>query len=82
MLMVNSQNLSRNRTDRLQIPGELSTARSKLVYLTLALEGGGTAPELAARLRLGVSELYPILRVLREEGLVEREGEQFELREV
>lgn len=70
------------RTDRLRLPNELSTARSKLVYLTLALEGEQTVDQLSGRLQLGVSELYPVLRVLRNQGLVRREGEWIELVEV
>jgi len=82
MLMVPSQQpMSEERTNRLSLPDELSTAHSKLVYLTLALEGEHTVSQLSTRLQLGASEIYPVLRVLREEELVTRHGERYVLEE-
>lgn len=82
MLMVPSQQpTSEERRKRLSVPGELSTAKSKLVYLTLAVEGEQTVRELSTRLRLGSSEIFPVLRMLRDAEVVARDGEYYSLEE-
>lgn len=78
-MVPRQQPVTGEQTHRLSLPDGLSTARSKLVYLTLALEGSQTVSQLSERLQLGVSELYPVLRVLRDQGHVTRRDDRYEL---
>lgn len=63
----------------LQLPDELVSSQSKLVYLTLAREGEQSPSQLARRLQLNLSEIYPVLRKLRAQGFVEKRNDQFTL---
>ncbi|MFD1647809.1 helix-turn-helix domain-containing protein [Haloarchaeobius litoreus] len=79
-MVPSQQPKSEERTKRLALPDQLSTAHSKLVYLTLAQEGEHTVRQLSNRLQLGASEIYPVLRVLREGDLVTRQGKHYALK--
>ncbi len=52
----------------------LRSSQAKLVYLALVVGSGATVGELRASLRLPALSLYPILELLIERDLVEREG--------
>ncbi|WP_256301037.1 helix-turn-helix domain-containing protein [Haloarchaeobius salinus] len=80
-MLPSQQPQSEGQTKRLRLPNELTTAQSKLVYLALAQEGDHTVRQLSNRLQLGASEIYPVLRVLRDEGLVVQRGECYTLEE-
>jgi len=59
------------------LPTELDSAGSKLVYLYLSTCGDATIDDLQSSLRMKKLALYPVLDGLSAEGLVEREGETF-----
>lgn len=56
----------------LTMPPELSSARAKLVYHSLAVAGECSVEGLAVRLGLPKSTLFPIVATLRERGCVDR----------
>lgn len=56
------------------MPDQLGSPREKLVYLSLASVPGARADELREVLSMRLLELYPVLDVLVERGLVERDG--------
>lgn len=58
--------------EALAVPERLESPRSKLLYLALAATGGARAGELRSTLGMSSLTLYPIVRDLREAGLVER----------
>lgn len=58
--------------DQLALPSNLESPRSKLLYLTLAVTGGARAPELRSALGMSPLSPYPIVRDLREAGMIER----------
>ncbi|WP_435346369.1 helix-turn-helix domain-containing protein [Haloarchaeobius sp. HRN-SO-5] len=64
---------------RLHLPDGLETERSKLVYLTLAVEGEGTPRGIARALRLRAMEVYPVLGSLVANGLVKKRGNAYEI---
>ncbi|WP_331232329.1 TrmB family transcriptional regulator [Natronorarus salvus] len=59
------------------LPTELESSGSKLVYLYLDLTGDATINELEATLGMRKLALYPVLDTLSAAGLVERDGEAF-----
>ncbi|WP_331233947.1 TrmB family transcriptional regulator [Natronorarus salvus] len=59
------------------LPAELDSAGSKLVYLYLDVTGDATIDDLQRSLGMKKLALYPVLDTLSAEGLVEREGETF-----
>lgn len=50
-------------------------ARSKLVFMYVERKGTATLDELRDRLGLNLTELYPVLRHLENEGAVVRDGD-------
>lgn len=58
--------------EQVAVPAELQSPRSKLLYVTLAATGGARPPELRSALGLSSLSLYPIIRDLRDAGIVER----------
>lgn len=58
--------------EQLSVPARLESPRSKLLYLVLAATGGARASELRSTLGMSSLTLYPVVRDLREAGLVER----------
>jgi DNA-binding IclR family transcriptional regulator len=74
------QLLARNATDAtIDLPTELDSAPSKLVYLYLRSVGDCTVDELQSSLDMKKISLYPLLDTLAKEGLVERDGETYGL---
>ncbi|MEM4782391.1 MAG: helix-turn-helix domain-containing protein [Halalkalicoccus sp.] len=63
--------------DRTEIPTEIESAGSKLVYLYLSTAGEATIEELQASLGMKQLSLYPVLDTLSSDGLVTREGERY-----
>ncbi|WP_313695376.1 helix-turn-helix domain-containing protein [Halorarum halobium] len=62
-----------------RVPRELSSPRAKLVYLYLATHGAVTETELLEGLDMKRISLYAILKTLRTNGLVAREGDRYVL---
>ncbi|AUV81341.1 TrmB family transcriptional regulator [Salinigranum rubrum] len=62
-----------------EIPTELDSTSSKLVYLYLRASGSCTIDELQASLDMQKISLYPLLKSLSKKGLVEGEGETYHL---
>lgn len=63
--------------DRTEIPAEIESASSKLVYLYLHTAGEATVEELQSSLGMKQLALFPVLDTLSSEGLVDREGERY-----
>lgn len=65
-------------TDRgIDVPNDLASAESKLVYLFLTATGGATVEELHAALDIRKISLYPVLRTLTDRGVVTRDGSTY-----
>ncbi len=60
-----------------ELPSELDSTGSKLVYLYLSASGDATIDDLESTLKMKKLALYPVLDTLSAAGLVEREGETF-----
>lgn len=63
--------------DRTEIPTEIESSGSKLVYLYLHTSGEATIEELQSSLGMKQLALFPVLDTLSSEGLVAREGETY-----
>ncbi|MDL5362698.1 TrmB family transcriptional regulator [Halalkalicoccus sp. NIPERK01] len=63
--------------DRTEIPTEIESAGSKLVYLYLHTAGEATIEELQSSLGMKQLALFPVLDTLSSEGFVAREGERY-----
>lgn len=61
--------------EQLAVPTRLGSPRSKLLYLALAASDGAQVPELRTVLGVPSLSVYPVVRDLREAGLVERAGD-------
>ncbi|WP_142856344.1 helix-turn-helix domain-containing protein [Salinigranum halophilum] len=61
------------------LPTELDSTSSKLVYLYLRAAGACTVDELQASLDMKKISLYPLLKSLSKKGLVDSEGETYRL---
>ena len=61
----------------LTIPQEIDSTGSKLVYLYLNAAEEATIEELQSSLRMKQLALFPYLKTLTDEGLVERDGQQY-----
>ncbi len=59
------------------LPAELESSGAKLVYLYLAVEHDATIDELQATLGMPKVTLYPLLRTLTHDDLVERVGTSY-----
>lgn len=59
------------------LPAELQSPRAKLVYLYLTTNGDATVSEMGESLGMKKLSLYSILKTLRDEGLVDCDGEQY-----
>lgn len=62
-----------------QLPMTLDSSDSKLVYLYLATVEETSIDDLQATLDLQQLALFPTLKTLESEGLIERDGETFTL---
>lgn len=60
-----------------QIPSELESPRTKLVYLCLATGGAGTVEEVRDALGMELISLYPVLNTLTSEGFVRKDGSKY-----
>lgn len=63
--------------DRTEIPTEIESTGSKLVYLYLHTAGDATIEELQSSLGMKQLSLFPVLDTLSSEGLVDREGQRY-----
>ncbi|WP_136588702.1 helix-turn-helix domain-containing protein [Salinigranum halophilum] len=61
------------------LPTELDSTSSKLVYLYLRAAGACTVDELQASLDMKKISLYPLLKSLSKKGFVDSEGETYRL---
>ena len=61
------------------MPSELDSSASKLVYLYLKTAGECTVSELQASLDMKKISLYPLLKTLSKQNLVDRDGERYSL---
>ncbi|ADJ15434.1 hypothetical protein [Halalkalicoccus jeotgali] len=59
------------------LPDEVGSTGAKLVYLYLIVENGATIDELQTGLRMRKVTLYPLLRTLARNGLVERRNAEY-----
>ncbi|WP_152040426.1 TrmB family transcriptional regulator [Salinigranum salinum] len=64
-------------TKQIALPNELDSASSKLVYLYLRTAGECTVDDLQSSLDMKKISLYPLLKTLSKQGLVDREGETY-----
>lgn len=62
-------------------PPGLDSGESKLVYLYLSVVGGATIDRISNALAVKKITLYPLLRALMADGLVERSGATYVRRE-
>ncbi|MFB6305272.1 MAG: TrmB family transcriptional regulator [Haloferacaceae archaeon] len=60
-----------------EMPNDLSSAESKLVYLYLSVTDEATVDDLNDDLGLQKLALFPVLDTLSENGLVDRDGERY-----
>jgi predicted transcriptional regulator len=58
----------------IDVPDDLRSSESKLVYLFLAVSDGATVEELHDGLDIRKISLFPVLRTLTERDVVTREG--------
>lgn len=65
-----------SKTREATIPGDLTSPRAKLVYLSLAAEGPATVDELHDRLDEPRISLLGVLDTLDDRGLVSARGDQ------
>jgi predicted transcriptional regulator len=65
--------------EQIALPNELDSAPSKLVYLYLRTAGECTVDDLQSSLDMKKISLYPLLKSLSKQGLVDREGETYTL---
>ena len=62
-----------------QLPAELDSSNSKLVYLYLSTAGKATVGDLQSTLGMKQLALFPILQTLEGKDLIERDGETYTL---
>jgi predicted transcriptional regulator len=60
-----------------QLPAALDSSNSKLVYLYLTTAETATITELQSTLQMKQLALFPVLKTLEGEDLIERDGETF-----
>ena len=65
------------RTEALTLPPELQSPRAKLVYLYLTTNEDATVSEMGDSLGMKKMSLYSILKTLREQDMVAREGDAY-----
>ncbi|ADJ14680.1 TrmB family transcriptional regulator [Halalkalicoccus jeotgali] len=65
--------------DRTELPTEIESTGSKLVYLYLHTAGEATIEELQSSLGMKQLALFPVLDTLSSEGFVDRDGETYTL---
>jgi len=63
----------------IDVPNDLTSAESKLVYLFLTATDGATVDELHDALDIRKISLFPVLRTLTERDVVAREGATYVL---
>jgi predicted transcriptional regulator len=64
-------------TDAIDVPTDLTSTESKLVYLFLTASDGATMEELHDALDIRKISLFPVLRTLTERNVVTREGSTY-----
>jgi Mn-dependent DtxR family transcriptional regulator len=60
-----------------QLPTELDSAQSKLVYVTLEATGGATASDLSQLLNMQKLSVLSVCSALSSEGLIEQPGAEY-----
>ncbi|QLK24764.1 helix-turn-helix domain-containing protein [Natrinema zhouii] len=60
-----------------QLPTELDSAQSKLVYVTLEATGGATTTDLSDLLNMQQLSILSVLSALSSEGLIEKTGSEY-----
>lgn len=73
---MSTQELAHEST-AIELPAEIESTGSKLVYLYLSTAGEATIGELQTSLDMKQLSLYPVLETLSSEGLVARDGETY-----
>lgn len=73
---MSTQELAHERT-AVELPRQIESPGSKLVYLYLSTAGKATIDELRTSLDMKHLSLYPVLEVLSREGLVARDGDTY-----
>ncbi len=73
---MSAHELAHDRT-AIELPTEIESTGSKLVYLYLSTAGEATIGELRTSLDMKHLSLYPVLETLASEGLVARDGETY-----
>jgi len=61
------------------LPTDLQSPRAKLVYLYLTTNGDATVAEMGDSLGMKKLSLYSILKTLRQEGMVDCDGDTYAL---
>ena len=79
LLTPELESKSESETETTTVPAELDSAASKLVYLYLGTAGECTVSDLQASLGMKKISLYPLLKSLSKQGLVDRDGERYSL---
>lgn len=76
LIVMSATQFDTTDTDRIDIdvPDDLASAESKLVYLFLTASDGATIEELHDSLDIRKISLFPVLRTLTERDVVDREG--------
>jgi predicted transcriptional regulator len=67
------------RTAAPTLPPELQSPRAKLVYLYLTTNGHATVSEMGDSLGMKKMSLYSILKTLRKQDMVTRDGDAYTL---
>ncbi|MFB6195328.1 MAG: MarR family transcriptional regulator [Haloplanus sp.] len=74
---MNTTQMIGRSTERFDIPEQLSTAESKLVYLFVAASDGATVDDLQTSLNVRKITLFPVLDTLAERGLIDRVDDEY-----
>lgn len=74
-----SDKMIETRTAAPALPPELQSPRAKLVYLYLTTNGDATVSEMGDSLGMKKISLYSILKTLKREGMVDSDGDTYEL---
>jgi predicted transcriptional regulator len=76
LVVMSSTQFDTTDTDRIAIdvPDDLTSSESKLVYLFLAASDGATIEELHDALDIRKISLFPVLRTLTERDAIARDG--------
>jgi len=71
---MSTTHLDAPTTDAIDVPTDLHSSETKLVYLCLAVRNGATVDELHEALDIRKISLFPVLRTLTDRDVVARDG--------